>query len=160
MTEPRWLTYARSFNNLREVPGPRSNATILGWLGKLKAWWKDDATPWCGTFVAYVMQEYGFPIPRDWMRAKAWADWGSNLRTTHLAPGAILVFDRAGGGHVGFYVGEDATHYHVFGGNQSDSVNVMRLAKGRLIAARWPKGEPVVGRPVRMIGGIVSIDES
>ena len=160
MTEPRWLTYARSFNNLREVPGPRSNATILGWLGKLKAWWKDDATPWCGTFVAYVMQEYGFPIPRDWMRAKAWANWGSNLRTTHLAPGAILVFDRAGGGHVGFYVGEDATHYHVFGGNQSDSVNVMRLAKGRLIAARWPKGEPVVGRPVRMIGGIVSIDES
>ena len=150
MTEPRWLTYARSFNNLREVPGPRSNATILGWLVKLKAWWKDDATPWCGVFVGYVMQEYGFPIPRDWMRAKAWADWGVNLRTTHLAPGAVLIFGREGGGHVGYYVGEDATHYHVFGGNQSDSVNTMRLGKGRLIAARWPKGEPVVGGPVRM----------
>lgn len=59
-----------------------------------------------------------------------------------------MVFDRAGGGHVAFYVGEDATHYHVLGGNQSDSVNVMRIAKDRCIARRWPRGVAVTGRPV------------
>jgi hypothetical protein len=60
----------------------------------------------------------------------------------------VLVFARKGGGHVGFYVGEDATAYHVLGGNQGNAVNVMRIAKDRCIAIRWPEGEPVVGKPV------------
>jgi hypothetical protein len=52
------------------------------------------------------------------------------------------VFTRSGGGHVGLYVGEDATHYHVLGGNQANLVSIMRLAKGRLAEGgmRWPKG--------------------
>jgi uncharacterized protein (TIGR02594 family) len=141
---------ARTFIGLREVPGPKSNPRIVDMLVKLKAWWKDDATPWCGVFVAYVMQDIGQPIPKDWMRAKAWADWGSRLLPDRLSKGAVLVFGREGGGHVGFYEGEDATHYHVLGGNQSDAVNVSRIAKTRLLASRWPKGEPVIGGPVRL----------
>lgn len=161
MNDPRWLTVARGYVGTREIAGPKHSTRILGWLSRLKSWIKDDETPWCGTFVAAIMQEVGLPYPKEFPRAKAWADYGANLRTTHLAPGAILVFSRDGGGHVGFYVGEDASAYHVLGGNQSNAVNVTRILKNRCIATRWPKGEPVTGAPVRMaVNGAVSRNEA
>ena len=160
MSEPSWLKIARSYDGLKEIPGPRHNQTIIRWLGKLRAWWSDDETPWCGVFVAHCMQESWLPFPKFYMRAKAWSDYGSLLRRDRLAPGAILVFDRAGGGHVGFYVGEDAGFYYVLGGNQSNAVNVMKLGKSRLVASRWPKGEPVIGKPVYLNGGVVSTNEA
>lgn len=147
-TDPKWLTIAVGHIGLKEIVGPKHNSTILGWLAKLKAWWKDDETPWCGTFVAECLSSANLPIIKNWMRAKDWAAYGSNLRLSRLARGAILVFAREGGGHVGFYVGEDMTHYHVLGGNQGNAVSITRIAKARLIAARWPKDVPVLGGPV------------
>ena len=144
---PRWMEIAKGYVGLKEIPGKRHNSTILSWLAKLGAWWRDDETPWCGVFVAHCMREAGLPVPQYWMRARAWADYGANLRSTHVAPGAILVFARQGGGHVGFYAGEDASFFYVLGGNQSNSVNVAKIAKARCIAIRWPRGEPVIGGP-------------
>ena len=160
MTNPRWLRIAETYTGMSEIRGPKHNSKIIGWLDKLGAWWRDDETPWCGVFVAHCVQDVGLPYPKYYMRAKAWADYGVLLRRDRLAPGAILVFDRAGGGHVGFYVGEDAGHYFVLGGNQGNAVNVMKLGKSRLLASRWPKGEPVIGKPVYLRGGKVSTDEA
>ena len=160
MTKPKWLKIAETYTGLAEIRGPKHNKVILGWLDKLGAWWRNDETPWCGVFVAHCLDFVDQPYPTMYMRAKAWADYGSLLRRDRLAPGAILVFDRAGGGHVGFYVGEDAGHYFVLGGNQGNAVNVMKLGKSRLLASRWPKGEPVIGKPVYMKGGKVSTDEA
>ena len=160
MAEPAWLAEAKKHIGTAEVPGKQHNSKILGWLRALKAWWSDDETPWCGTFVAHCLQQSGLPVAKNWFRAKDWATYGSNLRSTHVAPGAILVFARKGGGHVGFYVGEDNVYYHVLGGNQSNSVNVMRIAKMRCVAIRWPKDQPVLGGPVRLSGGAVSVDEA
>jgi hypothetical protein len=56
--------------------------------------------------------------------------------------GAVLVFERGSGGHVGFAVGQDDTHFYVLGGNQSDAVTIARIAKSRLIGARWPATWP------------------
>lgn len=155
-----WLDVARKLEGLKEIPGPKHNPVIVRWLRDLKAWWSDDETPWCGTFVAHCLKEVGLPIPKLWFRAKEWATYGSLLRPDRLAPGAILVFDRRGGGHVGFYVGEDAGFYYVLGGNQANGVNVMKLGKSRLVASRWPKDIPVIGKPVRMAGGKVSTNEA
>ena len=160
MTKPRWLRIAEAYTGLSEIRGPKHNSKIVGWLDKLGAWWRDDETPWCGVFVAHCVQDVGLPYPKYYMRAKDWVYYGSLLRRDRLAPGAILVFDRAGGGHVGFYVGEDAGHYYVLGGNQGNAVNVMKLGKSRLLASRWPKGEPVIGKPVYMTGGKVSTNEA
>ncbi|PTQ12969.1 TIGR02594 family protein [Sphingomonas oleivorans] len=154
-TEPAWLTAARAKLGTREAPGAANSATILGWARQLGVKvlgiaYNADGVPWCGLFVATCLREASVDLAemRVAVRAKAWADWGANLRMDRLAPGAILVFDRPSGGHVGFYVGEDATHYHVLGGNQGDAVTIMRLGKGRCIARRWPKGVPVIGAPV------------
>lgn len=144
---PRWMEIAKGYVGVKEIPGAKHNSTIQKWLAKLGAWWRDDETPWCGVFVAHCLREAGLPLPENWMRAKVWADYGSNLRSTHVAPGAILVFARQGGGHVGFYAGEDSSYFYVLGGNQGNAVSISKIAKTRCIAIRWPKGEPVIGGP-------------
>lgn len=158
---PPWLTVAADLIGTTEIVGPKHSSRITGWLKKLGAWWVDDDTPWCGVFAAHCVQSVGLPIPKAYYRASAWADLGQNLRADRLAPGAILVFARKGGGHVGFYMGESATHYAVLGGNQSNAVNVTKIAKGRLTASRWPTGVPVVGKPTQMmLGGAESKNEA
>jgi uncharacterized protein (TIGR02594 family) len=165
--EPAWLTAARAKLGTREAAGGANSGTIMGWARRLGTKvlgiaYNADSTPWCGVFVAVCMHEAGIAPPPIAVRAKAWANWGANLGAAVLAPGAVLVFDRAGGGHVGFSVGEDATHYHVLGGNQGDAVTIMRLEKSRCIARRWPRGVAVKGGPVRLMaaGAPVSRDEA
>jgi hypothetical protein len=62
--------------------------------------------------------------------------------------GAVLIFERGSGGHVGFAIGQDITHFYVLGGNQSDAVTIARIAKSRLLGARWPATVPP--RPQRL----------
>lgn len=153
--EPAWLRHARTLIGTREAAGPANSPTIMGWAKKLGAKvlgmvYNADSVPWCGLFVATCLAQDGVAAAPIAVRAKAWAMWGANLAAAKLAPGAVLVFDRAGGGHVGFYVGEDQTCYHVLGGNQGDRVSIMRLEKSRCVARRWPLGRPVVDKPVMM----------
>ena len=66
-------------------------------------------------------------------------------------------------GHVGFYAGEDDSHYHVLGGNQSDRVCITRVSKGRLYAARRPlyRVQPGNIRPVHLEAtGALSLNEA
>lgn len=161
--DPAWLAAARAHLGTREYPGPTNNNRLLALLNTAARFngftWTRDAVPWCGGFVAACMVAAGIEPPKIAARARTWATWGANLRPTHLALGAVLVFQREGGGHVGFYVGEDSTAYHVLGGNQQDAVTITRIAKSRLIASRWPRGVPVIGGPVRMsaVAGIPSV---
>lgn len=152
---PAWLSAARAKLGTREAAGAANSPTILGWAKRLGAKvlgmiYNADSVPWCGVFVAQCMAEAGIASPPFAVRAMSWAEWGANLRPEKLAPGVVLVFERPGGGHVGFYIGEDAETYHVLGGNQGDSVSVARVAKDRCVARRWPTGRPVIGGPVRV----------
>jgi hypothetical protein len=70
-------------------------------------------------------------------------------------------FGRSGGGHVGFVVGESASNLYILGGNQSNAVNIMPIAKTRLIATRWPASLPAGStEPPRMSGGAISANEA
>ena len=97
-----------------------------------------DSVPRCGLFVAQCLRVgcVDLGTMKVGVRVKAWATWGSAIAADRLGAGAILVFDREGGGYVAFYVGEDPVYYHVLGGNQGDAVTIMRLAKSRCIARR------------------------
>lgn len=144
MTEPPWMTWARAQIGTREAPGPADNPKILNWAQRLGAKvlgipYAHDAVPWCGLFVASAVAQAGLKPPAIAIRAKQWAVWGEPAKPS---VGAVLVFERPGGGHVGFYVAEDDDTYHVLGGNQSDQVSITRIAKARCVAVRWPAGIP------------------
>ena len=56
--------------------------------------------------------------------------------------GAVLIFERGQGGHVGFAVGQGDMSFFVLGGIQSDVVTIARVAKSRLLGTRWPATHP------------------
>ncbi|SEM53299.1 TIGR02594 family protein [Sphingomonas gellani] len=153
--EPAWLIAARAKLGTREAAGPANSPTIMGWAKRLGTKvlgmvYNADSVPWCGLFVATCMDEVGIAPAPIAVRAKSWATWGQNLAADRLAPGAVLVFERPGGGHVGFYAGENATAYRVLGGNQGDCVSLTWIAKNRCVARRWPTGRAVIGAPVQL----------
>lgn len=132
-----WIAEARRHIGLAEIPGKQHNPTIIRWLTELKAWWHEDETPWCGTFVAHCLRTAGRDIPQHWYRAKAYAAYGRILPKP--AYGCLAVFNRAGGGHVGFVVGQDKHgSLMILGGNQGNKVSIARFPIGRVIAYVWP----------------------
>lgn len=159
VSEAKWLQEARYKMGLTEIPGPRHNQFIVkGWKRLGAGWFKDDETPWCGLFVAHCVDAAGLPYPKMFPRAKSWASWG---KASTACLGAIVVFGRKGGGHVGILVGESRDNYYVLGGNQRNQVNIMPIPKARKIAIRWPSSisNPDIDLP-RMSGGIVSRNEA
>lgn len=164
--EPAWMREARRFMGLKEIAGAKSNPTIISWAQKLSGWIKsfynNDDIPWCGLFIAHCFSET-LPtehLPANPLGALNWSAFGKQLKTPVL--GAVLTFHRTGGGHVGMYVGEDSAAYHVLGGNQSNSVSITRIEKGRLEDIRWPTtGEaPVGGRVYLTVNGDLSKNEA
>lgn len=157
--EPAWLVEARSLLGTREIVGPKHNAKIVQWWSDLGAsWFNDDETPWCGNFAAHCMQVAGQPYPKAFPRAKAWLDWG---KASQPRLGAIVVFGRNGGGHVGFLVGESKTNYYVLGGNQSNAVTITPIDKLRALGVRWPASLPLSNTMLpAMSGGTVSRNEA
>ena len=139
-----WFNTAKSLMGTKEAPGNANNLRILNWAQEVGGWtakfYKADEIPWCGLFVAYCMKKNGIAVHKGVLSALSWASWGTPLAKG--VPGAVMVFVRPGGGHVGFYVSEDKDAYHILGGNQSNSVSVTRVAKNRLKGIRWPKGQP------------------
>lgn len=161
-----WMDSAVSLIGVKEIPGPATAPAITKMLKKLRAWWQDDETPWCGTTVGYCMADAGFPIVTHWYRARAWEAYGEPLlaplvprknrergarEVTCIPFGAIIVMDRPPrpqDGHVGFYVGPVRGQSELFwllGGNQGNQVKVAAFEWDRVVSIRWPRGHPLAG---------------
>lgn len=162
---PKMLVEALKLYGLHEGVGQADNPVILQWAQKLglKAY-QHDETAWCGLLMAWVAHLANKPIPENPLWARNWAKWGVESKRPCL--GDVLVFSRlGGGGHVTLYVGEDATHYHCLGGNQSDKVCVTRIEKRRLLPAGarqfYATAKPQNCRPVYLSAvGVVSVNEA
>ncbi len=163
-TLPRTITEAAALYGVHEIAGPANSPTIMAWAAEvgLKATYTADAIPWCGLFAALVCKRAGKQIPEGPLWALNWAHFGVRAGQPEL--GDVLVFVRPGGGHVGFYVGEDSTAYHVLGGNTSDAVSIARLDKHRLHAVRQPiyTNKPATVRPfiLNAGGAALSLNEA
>lgn len=136
--EPRQIREAIKIYGTHEIQGSKSNPEILKWAKEcgLEKIYTNDDTAWCGLFMAVTLLRSGY-IPLqgyDALRAKEWAKFGIQKDIAEL--GDILVFDRSGGGHVGYYVGEDEMAYHLLGGNQGNTVCIVRRLKERCMAIR------------------------
>lgn len=140
---------------------------------KLWAWLKSDGgtvgdptqNPWCGDFIetAIALTLPEERLPTNPYLARNWQTFGVQCLPRF---GAIMVFWRGSrngsSGHVAFCVGEDASAWHILGGNQSDAVTETRIAKSRLLAARWPKTFPLVGvgKVIKSAKGALSTNEA
>jgi uncharacterized protein (TIGR02594 family) len=134
-----WVVAARRDIGQRETLGPNDSPWIRAMLADLGQSWL-VGQPWCGGAMAKWAKEAGFPLPRAWWRAKAWGDWGQQLPGPVF--GAIAVFERKGGGHVGIVTGRTASGgLVIYGGNQADEVNEREFSAARPpITCRWPPG--------------------
>jgi uncharacterized protein (TIGR02594 family) len=160
---PRHLLKAVELFGTTEIVGPKNNPVIMDWAKEtnLKQYTNDEI-PWCGLYIAVVMKRANRDVVKDPLWARNWAKFGVEAKVPMLAD--VLVFQRETGGHVGFYVGEDKTSYHVLGGNQGNAVSIVRIAKDRLIASRRPPytKQPLNVRKIKLdsTGTILSTNEA
>lgn len=142
---PKMIAEALKLVGIREYPGTASNNPIIMNMASdigVKDIYPNDEVAWCAVAMNWICLKTGKPlsytsgkkINYDLLRARNFIYWGDASAIPMF--GDILVFDRPGGFHVGLYVGEDETHYHVLGGNQGNAYGFARLEKKRLIASR------------------------
>jgi uncharacterized protein (TIGR02594 family) len=134
-----WIEEGKRVFGLHET---RDNAKLKQWLrSDGKALGDPKALPWCGDYVetaiknALDSEPFEGKLGENPYWARNWLEFGV---ATEPVYGAVIVFERGNGGHVGFVVGEDSTDYYVLGGNQSNSVNISRISKSRCLGTRWP----------------------
>ncbi len=135
--DPSWLRIASEDIGVREIHGAATAPKITQWLKRLRAWWADDETPWCGVACAAWMKAAGIEPPKEYFRAKSWLQWGRAIEKP--VRGCVVVFGREGGGHVGLVVGETpGGGLAVLGGNQGDAVSVAAFSRSRVLGFRVP----------------------
>lgn len=159
---PLMLLEALKLYGTLEAPGKKNNPTIVSWAKEVGVdkMYSHDSIPWCGLFIGVVAKRAKKKFPATPLWALSWADFGVETKTPML--GDVLTFKRQGGGHVALYVGEDKTAYYCLGGNQSDAVNITRIAKSRLYKARRPiyRNQPKNIRKINLkVGGSLSVNE-
>lgn len=160
-TAPPWLETMRQITGTLERPGSDDNPVILSWRDEIArrfpemaeycSGYTHDSIPWCGLTVAYCMAHNGVrPVfgPTDtdkFLWAYAWKGFGTPTNTPQL--GDVLVFQR----HVTLYEGQEGNSYLCRGGNQSDSVNVIRWQKSGCQAIRRPPAAVAIDQPMRPV---------
>lgn len=164
--DPVWVKELKTILGKHES---KDNSFLKKWLKR------DDKTlgdpsknPWCGDAVETALklhltkEDWPDSLRKNPYWARNWAVFGVNA--PHIPYGAIVVFERkGGGGHVGFVVGisADGKFLYVLGGNQSDSVTIAPISIDRMIASRWPMSVVMskTGLPV-LAGGSISVNEA
>ena len=90
----------------------------------------DDETPWCSSFVNWVMIQSGRKGTNSAL-AKSWLNWGQP--STTATTGVIVVIKKRTAGfsnatgsstgfHVGFYISATNSSVQILGGNQDNRV--------------------------------------
>lgn len=134
---PLEVARAELQRDVKEVPGTESNPRIVLYHSTTHGGPAPDRVPWCSSFVNYCVEQAGL-AGTDSKWAKSWHEsgWGRNV-SEEPEEGDIAVFERREGsaqgaprgGHVGFWLGEQAGQIRLLGGNQSDRVRISTYPK-------------------------------
>lgn len=141
---PPWVSESHRYFGLNEVRDAKKLDDILDM--------DTSEIPWCGAYQAFLITQTlpNEPIPANPLWALNWQKFGVKDTEVTGRPhfGAIGVFKRKSGGHVGTIVAHNKTHVRVLGGNQSNSVSYTNIPKTNLVAYRWPSSVPFIGTPM------------
>jgi uncharacterized protein (TIGR02594 family) len=132
-----WMDVAVAELGVHEnsLPG-QHNARIVAYHQTTTLRATDDETPWCSSFVNWVMKQSGRTGTGS-AAAKSWLNWGVATTTPTLGtvvvikkktPGLTQATGSATGYHVAFFVSQSPTHIRLLGGNQSDQVRYSNFA--------------------------------
>lgn len=159
---PPWVETARRKMGLSEK---RDNAELRAFLKSDGNTLGDPAKlPWCGdlieTCIALTLPEEPMVTNPYW--ALNWLKFGVMIPEALPRLGAIGVIIRDGGGHVFFIVGHDERYWHALGGNQSNTISIMKVAKDRTQGLRWPSTVPIPTNILSMstFDGTISTNEA
>ena len=138
---PPWFS---SLNSKRGMHEKLNNKALAAYLKSDNQTLGDPSKlPWCGdavqTSIALTLPDE--VLPANPYYALNWLKFGISMDEPAL--GAVLVFTRSGGGHVGFYSGENSQYYLVLGGNQRNSVSIAPVLRKQCVGIRWPKTVPL-----------------
>ncbi|MBC9208268.1 TIGR02594 family protein [Roseomonas aerophila] len=143
-----WMAIAENELGVAEIPGRQHNPRIVEYHMTTSLQAGDDETPWCASFVNWVMRQAGYSGTNS-AAAKSWKGWGSASGGRY---GAITVLRRqrsghdastgsSSGFHVGFMTKQTAGHIQLLGGNQGNMVKLsnFNLSSYNIEAQRWPR---------------------
>lgn len=144
-----WMDIAVAELGVHENAAPaQHNQRIIEYHAATSLRATTDETPWCSSFVNWVMAQAGHRGTNNAL-ARSWLDWGTALTTPRV--GAITVIKRKGasqdaatgsgtGFHVAFYVSSTPTILRLLGGNQGDQVKYSNfiLSAYDIRGHRWP----------------------
>ena len=137
---PAYFKLAVTYDGLAEVPGSRSNKTILGWIREYFSWAKDDGElAWCAIFVNVMLKRCGLKGTGK-ANARSFLNWGVSKKRSPRK-GDVVVFWRGSPsswkGHVAFYAsGYGTGRIKVFGGNQRDKACFSSYPESRVLDYR------------------------
>ncbi len=98
-----------------------------------------DSMPWCSAFMNWCAKQAG--LERTYkLNARSWLNVGTPIDEDDLQMGDVVVLWRGSRngwrGHCGLFMREDEDFYWLLGGNQSNSVNISKYRKNRLLGVR------------------------
>lgn len=165
-TEYPWMNEVGRHMGLHEV---RDKKRLSDWLRSDRGSVGDPSKlPWCADLVETAIK---LTLPNEPFTGRVaqnpyyslnWLEFGHAIAPCY---GAIAIFVRPGGGHIGFLVGYDPKlkRYRVRGGNQSNRVCDMWLDESRCRGIRWPSTYKGLDQPLPIMnsaGAVISKNEA
>lgn len=135
-----WLTHAKKYLGIKEVPGAKDNPEIVRFhsFTTLKA--TDDEVAWCSSWMCCVIEESGYGPSTKSAAARSWLGYGKTIREPTI--GAIAILYRGSNnwqGHVGIIVEKKVGQIKLLGGNQGNAVSEQWFSTARVLGYRWPE---------------------
>jgi uncharacterized protein (TIGR02594 family) len=142
---PSWISVAEEELGEKEIATRKENNPRILEYHATTSGAKTDESPWCASFVNWVLEQSGFDGAGSAATHK-WKKWGDGL--AQPAVGSVAFIDwgkvdpaKHGKGHVGFVVGKTAKGRIVLlGGNQSNQVRYTAFKESLIQTYRVPKG--------------------
>ncbi len=154
-----WIAVAREEVGVKEITGKDYNPKIIEYHSFTSGNFKDDETPWCPSFVNWVMSQVGIKGTNS-AGAYSWKNWGKKLDKPAYGSLAVVI-NKNGIGHVGFVVAVTKNNNLVIlGGNQKDEVRYS-IYKNKNFTFVYPENfTPNYSLPTIENGNIDNIKET